>query len=113
MNLKNTLRTLFRIRAIREPLPPGPKPAVGSNIVRNRLRIRLRYPISGEQWEWFTEQGWRAIDMRTNQRRYICVPDKVLVRLLGANGLERDLLHQRLITVKAVDNGDYENKKAA
>jgi len=96
MNLKNYLRTLLKIRVLREPLPPGPKPPVGSNIVRDRLRIRLKYPISGELWEWFAIHGWRTIDMRTNRRRYTCVPDKVLLRLLNAGQLERDALHHRL-----------------
>ena len=97
MNLKNTLRTLFRIRVERKPLPVGAKPPIGSNIVRDKLRIRLRYPISNEQWEWFSEQGWRTIDMRTNRRHYICVRDKALIKLLSASGLERDVLHHRLI----------------
>ena len=100
MSLKNALRNLLNIRATRELLPPGPMPQIGSNIVREKLRIRLKYPISNEQWEWFTMQGWRTVDMRANRRRYACLPDYVLVKLLAATGLERDVLHERL--VKAV-----------
>jgi hypothetical protein len=99
MNVKDTLRTLLRIRVEREPLPPGPKPQVGSNIVREKFRIRLKYPVSDEQWEWFTEKGWRTIDMRSNRRRYTCVPDKVLIKFLKSEPLEREVLHQRLIKV--------------
>lgn len=106
MSLKNSLRTLLKIRVLREPLPPGPKPPVGSNIVRDRLRIRLKYPIASEQWEWFTMHGWRTVDMRTNRRRYTCVPDKVLLRLLNAGELERDALHHRLIKVVRQAKGE-------
>lgn len=99
MNVKNTLRTLLGIRVERAPLPPGPKPQVGSNIVRDKLRIRLKYPVSDEQWTWFTEKGWRTVDMRTNRRRYTCVPDKVLLKFLNAGELDREILHRRLIKV--------------
>lgn len=99
MNVKNTLRTLLGIRVERELLPPGPKPQVGSNIVRDKFRIRLKYPVTDEQWTWFTEKGWRTIDMRTNRRRYTSVPDKLLLKFLNSTGTERDALHQRLMQV--------------
>jgi hypothetical protein len=99
MKLKNTLRTLLGIRVEREPLPPGPKPQVGSNIVRDKLRIRLKYPVSDEQWDWFTAKGWRTVDMRTNRRRYVSVPDKLLLKFLNAEITERELLHRRLLKV--------------
>jgi hypothetical protein len=99
MKLKNTLRTLLGIRVEREPLPPGPKPQIGSNIVRDKLRIRLKYPVNDEQWEWFTEKGWRTIDMRSNRRRYVSVPDKLLMKFLDADSEERELLHRRLLKV--------------
>lgn len=97
MNLKDAIRTLMKVRAVRELPPPGPKPPVGSSIVRDGLRIRLKYPISSEQWEWFTLHGWRTIDMRANRRHYTCVPDKFLDKLLDVGELERDTLHQQLI----------------
>jgi len=99
MNVKDSLRTLLKIRVERATLPAGPKPQIGSNIVRDAFRIRLKFPISDEQWEWFIEKGWRTVDMRTNRRRYTCVPDKVLLKLLHSNDLEREVLHQRLINV--------------
>jgi len=97
MGIKDSLRTLLKIRVLRELSPPGLKPPLGSNIVREKLRIRLKHPISSEQWEWFTKQGWRTVDMRTNRRRYVMVPDKVLLRLLDAKEPDRSVLHQRLI----------------
>ncbi|PRC94642.1 hypothetical protein [Solimicrobium silvestre] len=103
--LKNKLRTVLRIRTERVLPPPGPQPKIGSSIVRDRLRIRLKYPVTSEQWEWFTAHGWRTVDMRTNRREYASVSDKVLVKLLHMNGVERDVLHLRL-----VNKGSQENK---
>ncbi|HEY8023365.1 MAG TPA: hypothetical protein VIF60_02280 [Burkholderiaceae bacterium] len=99
MRLKNTIRTILKIRAERELPPPGEKPQVGSNIVLDRLRIRLKYPITDEQWKWFTNRGWRTVDMRTDRRRYTLVPDKGLTRLLAAEGLEREVLHRKLVNL--------------
>jgi hypothetical protein len=110
MNVKNKLRTMLGIRVERQPLPPGPKPQVGSNIVMDKFRIRLKYPVSDEQWDWFTAKGWRTIDMRTNRRRYTCVPDKVLMKMLTAQALEREVLHQRLVKFAA---DQVERRKAA
>lgn len=97
MNLKDKLRTLFGIRTERASAPPGPKPPAGSSIVRDRLRMRLKYPINGAQWEWLTNHGWRTVDMRTNRRHYTFLPDKVLNTLLDAGELERELLHRKLV----------------
>lgn len=99
MRLKNTIRTILKIRAERELPPAGEKPQVGSNIVLDRLRIRLKYPITDEQWKWFTNRGWRTVDMRTDRRRYTLVPDKGLTRLLAADGLEREVLHKKLVNL--------------
>jgi len=59
----------------------------------------LKYPVSDEQWEWFTQKGWRTIEMRTNRRRYVNVPDKILLKMLHASDLEREVLHRRLMKV--------------
>jgi hypothetical protein len=99
MILRNSIRTFFKIRAQRELPPPGEKPPVGSNIVFERVRIRLKYPITDEQWKWFTDHGWRTVDMRTDRRRYSLVPDKGLVRLLAAEGLQREVMHKKLLNL--------------
>jgi hypothetical protein len=85
------------IRIERQVPPPGEKPTIGTSIVREKLRMRLKYPISDEMWKWLSAMGWRAIDMRINKRRYIVVPDKVLTKLIHATPEERHLLHARLI----------------
>jgi len=103
MSLKNAIRNVLNIRQERAIVPPGPMPQIGSSIVRDRLRIRLKYPISNEQWDWFTARGWRAIDMRSNRREYTSVPDKILLKLLERQGAEREELHQRLVKKTSTD----------
>jgi hypothetical protein len=97
MFLKNTLRTLLKIRKDRTLPPAGPKPPVGSNIVLDRMRIRLKHPISDDQWSWLIEHGWRTVDMRTDRRRYALVPEKGVMRLLNAEGMEREVIHRKMI----------------
>ncbi|MBV8634559.1 MAG: hypothetical protein JO002_08730 [Burkholderiaceae bacterium] len=97
MQLKNAFRNLLKIRQERALPPAGPKPPVGSNIVLDRMRIRLKYPISDEQWNWLTAHGWRTVDMRSERRRYAVVPDKGVTRLLQAEGLGREVIHSKMI----------------
>ena len=95
--LKDSLRTLLRIRQPRELPPPGPKPAFGSTLVLNQLKIQLFISIDYEQWEWLTLKGWRTMDQRQNRRRYYKVPRKAVQRLLHANAEEREQLHLQIL----------------
>lgn len=95
--IKNSLRNIFRVRSPRELPPPGPKPAFGSTIVLNRLKMQLIVPIDYEQWDWLTEKGWRTLDMRQNRRRYYRVQRKAVTRLLHANAEDRETLHQQIV----------------
>lgn len=97
--LKDKLRSMAGIRKERQLPPPGEKPTIGSNIVREKLRIRLKYPVNDELWKFLTSMGWRTIDMRYNKRRYTLVPDKVLLKFIKANEIERHVLHARLVKV--------------
>jgi len=114
MSLKNTIRNVLNIRKERALTPAGPKPQIGSSIVRERLRIRLKYHITSEQWEWFSDHGWRTVDMRTNRREYTSVPDKVLVKLLDIEGEAREALHARLFRKSAASKAEKttSNEKA-
>ena len=97
MRLIDSLRTLFRIRTRRRRPPAGPKPPIGSSIVNDRLRMRLTFPISHEQWNWLTEMGWRTTDMRTDRRQYALVSETFVYRMLDADEEQRYQLHQRLL----------------
>jgi hypothetical protein len=98
VKIKNMLRTLFGIRRTRQRLPPGKQPMVGSNIVREQLRIHLKYPVTNEQWMWLTEIGWRTIDMRITRREYSKVDDRALRALIRAPSVvERERVHQAIL----------------
>ncbi|MGZ3158889.1 MAG: hypothetical protein ACXU7H_07385 [Burkholderiaceae bacterium] len=101
--LRDKLRNLAGIRRERQLPPPGEKPPIGSNIVREKFRMRLKYPISDDLWKFLIAKDWRAIDMRHNKRRYTIVPDKVLLKLIKANEIERHVLHARLTKVSRHD----------
>lgn len=95
MVIVDSLRTMMGIRRVRQLLPAGPLPPMGSNIVNGSLRIRLKYPVTQEQWRWLTLLGWRTIDMRHNRRRYYLVDDKSVRAMILAEGEdERAKIHQ-------------------
>jgi hypothetical protein len=95
MVIVDSLRTMMGIRRARQLLPAGPLPPIGSNIVNGTLRIRLKYPVTPEQWRWLTTLGWRTIDMRYNRRRYHLVDDKSVRAMIMAEGDdERARIHQ-------------------
>lgn len=96
MKLKNTLRTLIGIRKQRQIPAPGAMPRVGSSIVLEQLRIRLKHPIIHEEWAWLTKKGWRSADMRTNRRAYSLVADDIVAAMLRAEKVEREVIHQEL-----------------
>lgn len=85
----DSLRTLMRIRRPRQLLRAGLKPTVGSNIVNGSLRMRLKHPVSSEQWYWLAKMGWRTVDMRDNRRKYQLVADGLLQQLLNAETPEQ------------------------
>jgi hypothetical protein len=60
--LRDQLRTVFHVRRQRLLPPPGAKPAFGSTITLDRLKMQLFLPIDYEQWEWLTLRGWRTLD---------------------------------------------------
>lgn len=98
MLMIDSLRTLMRIRRPRQLLRAGLQPAVGSNIVNGTLRMRLKYPMSAEQWYWLAKMGWRTIDMRDNRRKYQLVADGLLHQLLNADTAEqRTDIHARIM----------------
>ena len=94
----DAIRTLMRIRRARQLLPAGPQPAMGSNIVNGRKRMRLKYAVTAEQWHWLTQMGWRTVDMRQNRRHYDLVDDRQVFLLLSAETSEaRNEIHAAIL----------------
>ncbi len=98
MLMIDSLRTLMRIRRPRQLLRAGLQPTLGSNIVNGSLRMRLKHPMSAEQWYWLAKMGWRTVDMRDNRRKYQLVSDGLLYQLLNAETSEqRADIHARIM----------------
>lgn len=97
--LNDQVRTLIGIRRVRQLPAPRGKPALGTSIVLDNLRIRLVHPIDENFWQWLSAKGWRAMLMNVhkNQRRYQLVPEKMLVKMILADPAERENVHDQLI----------------
>jgi hypothetical protein len=101
--LIDKVRTLAGVRKVRQ-IPTGmDKPPLGTSIVRDKLRIRLKYPIDDEFWQWLASNGWRAMQQRNNRRRYFVVAEKTLVKLMKADLDLRNQLHDKMINAGPPD----------
>ncbi|WP_344765836.1 hypothetical protein [Actimicrobium antarcticum] len=103
MNLFNLMRTVLGIRKARRVPPVSAKPQIGSSLVCNDFRVRLKYPLGDEQWEWLSIMGWRHVNMRSNRRRYQSLSDAVFRKLLDKDA--RDEAHQTIMQQAAVLSG--------
>ncbi len=89
--LKDYVRTKIGVRAQRQLAPIQGKPTLGSSIVKNRFRIRLKHPIDDELWNWLVDTGWRAMPVTNNNRRkYTIVSERAFGHLLKADPTLRD-----------------------
>lgn len=95
--MNDFFRNLFKIRTKRRALPSGPRPQVGSIIVRKTMRIRVTQPISSDLWDWLLLSGWRVNTFKNDRRHYRTLPDGVLVQLAAATPEHRSELHTRLV----------------
>jgi hypothetical protein len=59
----------------------GSKPAIGSYIAREDLRITIQAGMSDQLWRWLLEQGWREVTFQPDRRRYRDVPSAWVTRL--------------------------------
>lgn len=89
-------RTLAGVRKVRQIPAMGDKPPVGSSVVRERLRMRLKYPIDDAFWQWLSAKGWRAMQVRNNRRRYVVVAEKTLIKMMRADLDIREQMHERI-----------------
>lgn len=68
--VRDQVRTLFRIRRERSMPRAGLKPAVGARIACGDLRMSVQAGMSDALWHWLTRQGWREVTFRPDRRRY-------------------------------------------
>lgn len=94
--LIDRLRTLARVRVRRHVEPAHGKPSLGSSIVKDRFRIRLKHPIDDELWLWLSKLGWRAMPVHNNRRRYTVISEHAFEKLVRADASLRPTIHARL-----------------
>jgi hypothetical protein len=90
------LRTLVRVRVRRQVEPAHGKPSLGSSIVKDRFRIRLKHPIDDELWLWLSKLGWRAMPVHNNRRRYSVISERAFEKLVRADVSMRPMIYAHL-----------------
>ena len=82
--LHSRFRRLLQMRKERALPRRGSKPAIGSYIAREDLRITIQAGMSDQLWRWLLEQGWRELRYRPEHRRYRDVPAICVRQLIDA-----------------------------
>ena len=72
-------------------------PGVGSTISRRHILMTVTHPLQQDLWDWLVLMGWREARTKPERRRYRCLPDTTLTRLIHADRSERESLYQDLI----------------
>ncbi len=101
--LIDRVRTLAGVRKVRQIPSAVDKPPIGTSVVRENLRLRLKYPIDDDFWQWLSSNGWRAMQQRNNRRRYIVVAEKTLIKLMKADLDLRNQIHDKMINAGPPD----------
>jgi len=83
-SLRNRVRVIFNIRQKRKPARRTGKPAIGTFVVRDDLRLTTVAGMSDELWRWLLEQGWREVRFQHDRRRYRDIPAVWVTRLVDA-----------------------------
>lgn len=94
--LIDRLRTWARVRVRRQVDPIHGKPSLGSSIVKDRFRIRLKHPIDDELWAWLSKLGWRSMPVHNNRRRYTVVSERAFDKLVRADVSMRPMIYALL-----------------
>jgi hypothetical protein len=87
---------MARVRVRRQVEPAHGKPSLGSSIVKDRFRIRLKHPVDDELWQWLSKLGWRAMPVYNNRRRYTVISERAFDKLVRADVEIRPMIHALL-----------------
>ena len=87
--LRDHIRTLFRIRKPRRVVGTIEKPAAGAKIIKGDLRMTVQVGLSNDLWEWLLERGWREATYNPDRRRYHDFPPAWVAALYEASATER------------------------
>jgi hypothetical protein len=96
--LRNLVRTLFRIRRPRAVPRPSAKPGVGARIACGEHRMIVQAGMTDALWKWLMQQGWREVTYRPDRRRYLEIPHAFVTELIDGSP---DDWQQILDTAKA------------
>ena len=95
--MKDFVRTLFRIRKPRRPLPAGPFPQVGGTIILGNIKMDVTVPIEQDLWDWMLLTGWRVLTISHDRRSSIQLPSGALGLLVAADPDDRERLQDRML----------------
>lgn len=95
--IKDSLRTLFRIRVRRRLDSADRLPEVGARIILDGMRMRVDAPLSEDAWQWLMLQGWRECRFRSDRRGYIDLPPGAYKQLRIASPRHRERTHRRIV----------------
>lgn len=87
--VRDRVRTLLNIRVERDVPNVGVKPAIGSRIFRDDLRMSVQAGMSDGLWRWLVSQGWREITFRPDRRRYRDIPSAYVTQLIDCASEQR------------------------
>jgi hypothetical protein len=90
VQVRDQVRTLFRVRRERVLPRAGQKPAVGARIASGELRMSVQAGMSDELWRWLAKRGWREVMYRPDRRRYRDIPCGYATLLIDASPDERE-----------------------
>lgn len=96
--IKDTLRTLFRIRVRRKLGSADTVPEVGARLVLDGMRMQVDAPMNADTWEWLALHGWRECRYRNDRRRYVELPRGAFAQLRVAAPKQRERTHRQIIS---------------
>lgn len=96
-SLKDTARTLFKVRVKRKAPTSKQFPKSGAYIVRGDAQMLVTVELNEALWEWLVLQGWRANSFPRDRREYVQWPTNSVAVLAKAPTGERENLYQRLM----------------
>lgn len=102
--LIDNVRTMTGVRKVRQLSGSKEKPAAGTSIVLDNLRLRIRYPIEDELWQWLYAMGWRAMPLANNRRRYRVISERVVLKMFKADLPERNAIHERILQLQVPES---------
>jgi hypothetical protein len=102
LQVRDQVRTLFRVRRERVLPRAGHRPAVGARIAAGELRMSVQAGMSEDLWRWLAKRGWREVVYRPDRRRYRDIPCGFATMLIDASPDERESILEAGIANSAV-----------